>query len=304
MTDSPQAVQAAARDDCTCEPIKPWSGGETDPKCPLHGEAASAAREEARQEDGREPTADELKVPQWVLHWDAAKGWTVGEVTRTGHLIDRGDTSVLVVPWDALAARPVTPEREGTRVVETSAAKVKKGDRFWNGRGWERILSDPEPFTSEAAGDLVRMELEHSAASGISFSPDEPFLLLATPERVTGTTPDEDREPILCDACNVRPDWPGEHRCCGSRKGDPIEIRCECAAPECRMQRREVTLAELEAEDAPVSPSPDEGTPMPAERRAEYHQRIADASTRHGIDPTIHIGSRDEAASPDEGERC
>jgi hypothetical protein len=54
----------------------------------------------------------------------------------------------------------------------------------------------------------------------------------------------------LCDACNVRPEWLGEHRCCGSRKGDPPEIVCECQSPLCRMYREEVTLAELEAEEA------------------------------------------------------
>jgi hypothetical protein len=60
-------------------------------------------------------------------------------------------------------------------------------------------------------------------------------------------------EPVvrkLCDACNVQPGWVGEHRCCGDWKGDPPSIPCECQDALCRMQRREVTLAELEAEDA------------------------------------------------------
>lgn len=54
--------------------------------------------------------------------------------------------------------------------------------------------------------------------------------------------------PVLCDACNVCPEWPGEHRCCGGHGFPPI--RCECSDPLCRMQRGEVTLAELQAEDA------------------------------------------------------
>lgn len=54
----------------------------------------------------------------------------------------------------------------------------------------------------------------------------------------------------LCDACNVRPEWVGEHRCCGDRRGDPPKIPCDCQEPLCRMQRGEATLAALEAEDA------------------------------------------------------
>lgn len=51
---------------------------------------------------------------------------------------------------------------------------------------------------------------------------------------------------IICNACNVRPGWPGEHRCFGTDGG----ATCQCQDGLCRMQRGEVTLAELEAEDA------------------------------------------------------
>ncbi len=50
----------------------------------------------------------------------------------------------------------------------------------------------------------------------------------------------------ICPACNVHPSFVGEHRCFGPDS----EQRCECQDPLCRLQRREITLAELEAEDA------------------------------------------------------
>lgn len=49
---------------------------------------------------------------------------------------------------------------------------------------------------------------------------------------------------VICNACNVLPTFLGEHRCFGDDGGR----RCECQDPLCRLQRREVTLAELEAE--------------------------------------------------------
>ncbi len=52
----------------------------------------------------------------------------------------------------------------------------------------------------------------------------------------------------ICNACNVRPDFLGEHRCFGEVGGQ----RCQCPEPLCRLQRREVTLVELEAEDPVV----------------------------------------------------
>ncbi len=48
----------------------------------------------------------------------------------------------------------------------------------------------------------------------------------------------------LCNACNVRPGWLGEHRCFGSDGGG----KCECSDPLCRLHRGETTLAELERE--------------------------------------------------------
>lgn len=50
----------------------------------------------------------------------------------------------------------------------------------------------------------------------------------------------------LCGACNVRPEWPGEHRCWRSDSGQT----CECPNPLCRLDRGEVSVVELEAEDA------------------------------------------------------
>lgn len=49
---------------------------------------------------------------------------------------------------------------------------------------------------------------------------------------------------VICNACNVRPEFMGEHRCFGEDGGD----RCQCQDPLCRLHRREVTLADLEAE--------------------------------------------------------
>ena len=54
---------------------------------------------------------------------------------------------------------------------------------------------------------------------------------------------------VLCDACNVLPEYRGVHRCCGDSPGDPVHIPCECQSPLCRLYRHEATLAELEAED-------------------------------------------------------
>lgn len=46
---------------------------------------------------------------------------------------------------------------------------------------------------------------------------------------------------MICDACNVRPEWLGEHRCHGAP--------CTCQDPLCRMYRDEVTIEELVADD-------------------------------------------------------
>lgn len=49
---------------------------------------------------------------------------------------------------------------------------------------------------------------------------------------------------VICNACNVRSEFLGEHRCFGDDGGRA----CECQSPLCRLKRGEVTLAELEAE--------------------------------------------------------
>jgi len=64
-------------------------------------------------------------------------------------------------------------------VEKVMARDVRAGRRFWNGREWEMILSEPMFFEQITTGKtLVRLELENSIAATVSFSPDEPFLLL------------------------------------------------------------------------------------------------------------------------------
>jgi hypothetical protein len=88
----------------------------------------------------------------------------------------------------------------GTTAVRIVAAKdVRKGDRFWNGREWERLLGDPEPWVQYAMiGDndrnLVRMELEKASGKTVSFDENESFLLLTAvrhPETSTPTKEDQ-----------------------------------------------------------------------------------------------------------------
>lgn len=65
---------------------------------------------------------------------------------------------------------------------------------------------------------------------------------------LTGRTVDLFREVdgvTICNACNVRPEWPGEHRCFRTVDG----VTCECSTPLCRLDRGEVTLEQLMAED-------------------------------------------------------
>lgn len=50
---------------------------------------------------------------------------------------------------------------------------------------------------------------------------------------------------VTCNACNVRPEYNGEHRCFGSDGG----ATCQCPEPLCRLHRREVTLEQLMQED-------------------------------------------------------
>lgn len=60
----------------------------------------------------------------------------------------------------------------------------------------------------------------------------------------------------ICDACNVRPEFLGEHRCFGTYKVDSIgqlthgfglEVTCQCPDPLCRLLRGEITHDELMA---------------------------------------------------------
>lgn len=50
---------------------------------------------------------------------------------------------------------------------------------------------------------------------------------------------------VICNACNVRPDFQGEHRCFGR---DLLDV-CECQDGLCRMQRGEITLVGLLLEE-------------------------------------------------------
>lgn len=50
---------------------------------------------------------------------------------------------------------------------------------------------------------------------------------------------------IICNACNVRPDYYGDHRCFRDDGG----TMCQCPSGECRVQRGEITFEELLKED-------------------------------------------------------
>lgn len=78
--------------------------------------------------------------------------------------------------WNAALA--VVGERPRGIVVEVVEMRdMRQGDVFWNGRGWENVLTNPTPFRPAWAGeDLLRIETDGGAGNCASFKPDEPVL--------------------------------------------------------------------------------------------------------------------------------